>query len=110
MSEVIDNFLDNETSNEIEKQLLSANFPWYYCENSTTYTNEHKRLLKDKNLKIKSYLQFTHDFYVMSEKTKMMHASKNVHLANKIIDEFETLNILYKEAKRIQIHYVIERN
>ena len=88
MSEVIDNFLDSETSNEIEKQLLSADFPWYYCENSTTYTNEHKRLLEDKNLKIKSYLQFTHDFYIMSEKTKIMHASKNVHLANKIIDEY----------------------
>jgi len=85
---IIDNFLNSDTSNEIEQELSGTNFPWFYCEHSTTYTNEHKDMLKNKNLKIKSYLQFTHDFYIMSKKTKIMHASKKLYLVNKIIDEY----------------------
>ena len=98
MSEVIDNFLDNETSNEIEKQLLSANFPWYYCENSTTYTNEHKRLLKDKNLSKEKVLEEINELIESVDKN-----SNKIHEA---ADVFYHL-IIYLESNDIKIEDIM---
>jgi hypothetical protein len=82
--EVIDNFLEKEDFNTIQKELLGSYFPWYY-NSSVTYDNPVIDQLFD--------FQFTHTFYTESKIT-----SDWFYLMNALIKKINPGNLVRVKA------------
>jgi len=92
MITVFDNVLDNHLVDEMERELSSPNFPWFFAQSTVIDPEEHiRKYCIDKH-------QFTHVMFYENKINSVYY-----DLAMKLI---EPLNLKYKSIKRIKANFV----
>lgn len=84
---IFDDIISKSTQDLVEQHLTSSEFPWFFNE----YTVKNKTVddyqtLKNDDLKVKEYLQFTHGFF----RQEPLYISPEYYKIKSLFDEFIT--------------------
>ena len=100
--EVIDNFLEKDTFDNVYKKINDVNFPWF--KNKDFYTIDKKDLDNTGKFKdVIEYMQFVHLFLTFNVEKNVYEKSNHFSiiqvLCNKLLQKYTKNDIFIKRAK-----------